>query len=191
MTNQKTISDTRMQESTPKQIREFTPFLLIGVFVFAFLIPLHSAYSFEGGDGTAANPYRIATCEQLQDLDLRIGHQFDTDHYVLTDDIDCSGTSTWNEGKGFKPIGKSHPGTFRGSLDGQGHRITGLYINRPEESTVGLFGYTSEASISNITLAGVNVTGERGVGGLIGTGSHSQVTNSRVSGTITAKYRGG
>ncbi len=97
-------------------------------------------------------------------------------HYRLGNDIDAS--ASWSEddssattcvayngnnGKaangnpaatctGFTPIGNSNSTTqFIGSLDGAGHKITGLYINRPSTDYVGLFGYTGTlAEIKNI-----------------------------------------
>ncbi len=60
--------------------------------------------------------------------------------YVLSQDIDASATSGWNDGRGFQPIGECYD-PFCGILDGQGHKIIGLYINRPDESYVGIFRY--------------------------------------------------
>ncbi|HOH31767.1 MAG TPA: carboxypeptidase regulatory-like domain-containing protein, partial [Candidatus Hydrogenedentes bacterium] len=54
--------------------------------------------------------------------------------YVLTQDMDARATATWNDGAGFDPIGEynyfSSSKSFKGTLDGQGHVILGLNINR-------------------------------------------------------------
>ncbi|MCX7759449.1 MAG: hypothetical protein N2169_07595, partial [bacterium] len=63
-------------------------------------------------------------------------------NYVLTQDIDASVTSSWNGGKGFQPIG-TYSAPFCGVFDGQGYKITGLYINRPDENYVGIFRYVA------------------------------------------------
>jgi len=60
-------------------------------------------------------------------------------HFALGSNIDASGTSTWNAGAGFSPIG-SDTTLFTGSFDGLGHTITALTINRPSLASVGLFG---------------------------------------------------
>ena len=55
--------------------------------------------------------------------------------YALGRDIDAGITSTWNSGAGFQPIGAGN--SFTGNLDGQGHTISGLFINRPADQNVG------------------------------------------------------
>ena len=52
-------------------------------------------------------------------------------------------------------------------FEGNGHTISDLYINNPNGSRVGLFGYiASNAVIRNLNLSSVNVTGGSYVGGL-------------------------
>ena len=90
----------------------------------------------------------ISTCEELQNMSS------DGDHKLMND-IDCSNTVDWNSGAGFKPIS-----SFSGSFDGQNHTITGLFINRPGEFDVGLFGSTATGSeIKNVGLEDVDITG--------------------------------
>ncbi|WP_204350789.1 hypothetical protein, partial [Klebsiella variicola] len=50
--------------------------------------------------------------------------------WTLAADIAAAGTGGWNGGAGFKPIGDGVTG-FSGSLDGAGHVVSGLVINRP------------------------------------------------------------
>ncbi len=61
-------------------------------------------------------------------------------NYALSQNIDASITKTWNDGKGFIPIKGSDHTPFSGSLYGNNYTIENLYINRPEEDMVGLFG---------------------------------------------------
>lgn len=115
-------------------------------------------------------------------------------HYVLTADIDATATATWNEDPenpgfflGFDPVGDSTWALrFRGSLDGQGHLIVGLHVNRPAESRTGLFGYLSEeAVVKNLGLVDAQVAGGQRTGILAGEnhGSISKVfTTGQVSG---------
>jgi filamentous hemagglutinin family protein len=104
-------------------------------------------------------------------------------HYVLGADIDASATSGWNSGAGFNPIG-SGVNTFTGILDGLGHTISSLTINRPTQQSVGLFGSANGATIRNLGLVGVTITGFNDVGGLVGEGQYSTISNSHVSGTV-------
>ena len=69
-------------------------------------------------------------------------------------------TDTWT------PVGDSTT-PFKGTFDGDGHKITGLKIT--SGSYIGLFGYVGEgATIKNVNLVGANVFGVKRVGALIG-----------------------
>lgn len=69
-------------------------------------------------------------------------------------------TDTWT------PVGDSST-PFKGTFDGDGHKITGLKIT--SGSYIGLFGYVGEgATIKNVNLVGANVFGVKRVGALIG-----------------------
>jgi len=103
-------------------------------------------------------------------------------NYTIANDIDASETMDWNDGAGFEPLGTWDEG-FTGTLDGNGHTITGLYINRSETIDVGLFGFIEEgAVVKNVGLVNSNVTGQWAVGGLVGTNSGT-VDDSYVKGT--------
>ncbi|MDG2535297.1 MBG domain-containing protein, partial [Sphingomonas sp. HITSZ_GF] len=133
-----------------------------------------------GGDGTVANPYQIADVYGLQgmaSISLR------AQNFVLANDINASSAAAWNGLAGFLPIGSSLSNAFTGSLNGNGHAITGLRINRPGTSNVGLFGY-SAGTISNLSLTG-NVTGGSMTGSLIGAMTGGSVTGVRAAVTVT------
>lgn len=116
--------------------------------------------------------------------------------YTLGTDIDMSELTNpsgmWNTTKGFVPIGESFDDSYSGSFDGNGHTITGLYINRPTTDYVGLFGYVLDGDMSNVGLEDVNITGQDSVGGLIGrmrpwVSDEVMISNSSVSGVVTGK----
>ena len=121
--------------------------------------------------------------------------------YELTGNLNFSG-STWasgrGDGKGWVPIGEytgaggSPYGTpFTRIFDGNNHMIFNLYINRPDELGVGLFGnvYTynrGNTEIRNVQLRDVNVRGDENVGALVGYNSNGSISNSSVTGgTVT------
>ena len=86
-------------------------------------------------------------------------------NYVLGADIDASATSTsnWNDGKGFAPVGY-FGNYFTGTLDGLGHVIKKLTIKNPVASggnaqDAGLFGSADGASIQNVGLTDVDISG--------------------------------
>jgi len=103
-------------------------------------------------------------------------------HHILINDLDST-TSGYEElaspmangGKGWQPIGYGYwsggqvlGDVFRGSFDGQGHKIRDLYINDPDGCEAGLFGFVGEGGIiKNITVVNVTVTGCERVVGLV------------------------
>ena len=94
-------------------------------------------------------------------------------------------SQTANQGKGWQPIGTWSLAAFTGSFDGQGHEIRDLFINRPNESPVGLFGYTGEEGvIKDINIVDVTVAGYYYVGGLVGF-NNGIVTNSYSTGNVS------
>ena len=78
---------------------------------------------------------------------------------VLTSEIDL-GDYAWT------PIGNNtSTKQFKGSFDGQGHSVKGLYVSG--EQYQGLFGYANGATIKNIKVYG-EVHGTANVGGVLG-----------------------
>lgn len=160
-----------------------------------------------GGRGTAGDPYRIETCQQLQNMQLAPEM-----HYALSQDVDCAESGTWNQGTGFFPIGYYQYG-FSGTLDGRGYTIRNLRINRAASDYAGLFGkldvgarvtnLTIEAriiggdyagflagwmlggNVENVTVRGA-VKGKRGVGGIAGVNQGS-IRQSTVSARVDGR----
>jgi filamentous hemagglutinin family protein len=103
--------------------------------------------------------------------------------FALGRNINAIGTSGWNSGAGFAPVGDMAT-AFTGQLDGLGHTISGLAINRPATDHVGLFGYASGAVIKNVTLNASTISGQHYVGGLVGTLDGGSIVNSNADGDI-------
>ncbi|MGV3654514.1 MAG: filamentous hemagglutinin N-terminal domain-containing protein, partial [Noviherbaspirillum sp.] len=96
----------------------------------------------------------VNNVEQLQAMNTNLAG-----NYALGRDIEAGSTRNWNNGAGFAPIGgDSAVSPFNGQFDGLKHTINGLFINRPAESKVGLFGLTTNR-IANVGLTAVNMTG--------------------------------
>lgn len=137
-----------------------------------------------------ANTSVIQTIQDLQDMQNNL-----SGNYILGNDIDASVTATWNGTAGFLPVG-SAAAPFTGTLNGNGHRITGLFINSGQ-ANVGLFGSAGAgAVIENVDLAKVNITGTGGgsetggTGALIGYLLNGQVNSCSVAGTVTGTSTG-
>jgi hypothetical protein len=129
--------------------------------------------------------------------------------YILMNDLDSTtagytelASPTANGRKGWEPIGSLSvdPFTFylvgpvdpfTGSLDGQGYEIRDLFIGRPDEDGVGLFGSVGGGGlVENLGMINVAVAGRSYVGGLVG-GSWGTVSNSYSRGSVTGSWQVG
>jgi hypothetical protein len=114
--------------------------------------------------------------------------------YILINDLDSTtagyaelaSPTTANGGKGWDPID-----SFWGSFDGNGHKIEDLFINRPDEWSVGLFGSVDAADgravIKNVGLAYLGVTGFQTVGGLVGFLGNCTVSDCYSTGDVAGE----
>jgi hypothetical protein len=155
------------------------------IFLLLFF-PFTTALSFSGnGSGTEADPYQITNVHQLQEMNDDLDA-----HYILMNDIDASETRGWNVGDhdndpetpdsamGFEPVGECfnatsndpmYKGPFTGSLDGRGFRVSYLYIDRPKENCIGLFGCISDGGyVYDTSIENARVRGEMFVGVFVG-----------------------
>lgn len=137
------------------------------------------------GQGTADDPYLIATAGDLQQLGLN-----PSAHYRLTNDINAAGAA-------FRPVQNA----FTGTLDGAGHTVSNLAIyadsgyqgifcqlgqgaqvkdinfanaslNINGVTAAGLVaGMAQNATISGIHINGLKVTGQGGFGSIVGSAS--------------------
>ena len=62
------------------------------------------------------------------------------------------------------PVGNATT-KFTGTLDGTGHAISGLTVNRASTNYVGLFGYASGATLRNVGLQNGSTIGRNNTGG--------------------------
>ena len=122
--------------------------------------------------------YMITNCTQLQNMSLNLSGS-----YRLANDINCSNTTSWNSGSGFAPIG-SEGSSFSGNLNGAGFTISNLYISRTSTTYVSLIGHASGATITNLNVANVNISGSSCVGGIVGFANPITITNCSSSGTV-------
>jgi len=140
----------------------------------------------------------IMGCDSVSDyLEIRNWHDLYAirdnlgGHYLLMNDLDSTTTgygelagNTANQGKGWQPIGTSDD-PFTGIFDGQDYGISDMFINRPDESAVGLFAAVDVGGlIQNVRVLNANMAGDWAVGGLVGE-NWGDVRNSYSGGTVT------
>jgi len=129
------------------------------------------------GDGTAESPFLISTAEHLDNIRNYTGVDNADTHFMLTNNIDLTEFLTYpnagyNNGAGWLPIGRDQTATysFHSHLDGGGYTISGLWINRPTQINIGLFGYLV-GKINNLNI----ILDQRGIIGMSPVGAISGV----------------
>ena len=157
-----------------------------------------STQALDQGDGTAANPYQIATADDLKAFRDKVNGGATTACAILTADITLHKSETWT------PIGSSK-NKYNGTFDGQGHTIRGLNVNETGSNEAGLFGDTAQSNtspvIKNLTIADSSFVTARGyAGGVAGYGGgvfencHTEasvtVQGNKCAGGIIGSYKG-
>ena len=138
---------------------------------------------FEGGSGTENDPYLIEDLWDLQKINDNLSA-----HYLISNDIDATMTISWNSGAGFSSIGNSSM-PFMGTVEGDNHTITGLFINRSGTDFVGLFGCIGNGSkVMNIEISGSEIRGSREVGVLVGRINNGMINNTHINGIISGTF---
>jgi hypothetical protein len=146
-----------------------------------------NAYS--GGLGTEADPYRMSTVADWQEL---IAASADWDKcFILMNDIDFEGANLRPVAPDTDPVEYYFQGIyFTGVFDGKGHVLRNATINLPDMNYVGLFGLLgSGGQIRNLGVENVAVTGHCDVGVLCG--ANGDYLNSIEGGTISDCYATG
>lgn len=111
----------------------------------------------------------ITTCEELAAIDDNTSNKETEDTYMLANDIDCSSIEN------FEPL--NFDGYFEGTFDGQGHTISNLTINYPEDEDVGLFTGLDGATVKDVTLSGGSVNAYAYGGAVAGEAYSSSLSN--------------
>ena len=178
--------------------RLFTMLLL----VMAILMPYGGAWAQTAsqpseGDGKTGNPYIITKAEELAWFRDQVNSGNNFICAKISEDVEVIDMSTVChaadesqnlEELSWKPIGKNDYGyQYRGTFDGNRKTITNLYINA-SQNNVGLFGYTMEGTIKNLTFEYANVTNTKTYTGiLVGYANNSNLQNIKISNTCQIK----
>lgn len=133
--------------------------------------------NFGGGNGTKSNPYLID-----DGVDLCNVSSFPSAYFKLTRNINL-GVHPFNTEKGWNPIRN-----FSGILDGNGKKISNLYINRLTDDNVGLFAnLTNDNSgilkVKNLFVENADIHAHSNVGIIAG-----NIENAQTSGTVNTAF---
>ena len=136
-----------------------------------------------GTDSTPADS--DANAKLMNDIDLNPDMKIGEDGEVANgDDLD-----PWT------PIGTSNSNLYSGTFDGDGHTISGLYIDS-SANYQGLFGYLitdgiNTGTVQNLSVSG-SVSGNNYVGGVVGYNDGGRVENCHNIGSVSGdRYVGG
>lgn len=153
-----TYSDGRTEPVTDYRLSAPEKLTVADTTVTVFYGALRTTFAIEvtertpwGGSGTAEDPYRIGTAEELAALGEKVakGNPYTDVTFVLTANIDLSDYPDW------KPIGKDSA-QFDGIFDGRGYAIDNLYSKNG-----GLFGTVCRnAVIRNVGVASGRIGSE-------------------------------
>ena len=99
----------------------------------------------------------------------------------LTANIDLSEICSEESDTSWTPIGNSIGNSYRGTFNGAGHTISGLYINSSSANDQGLFGYVYGGTVKDLSVSG-SVSGDATVGGIAGQ-NNGNVINCAFSGS--------
>ena len=155
------------------------------------------------GDGKVGNPYIITKAEELKWFRDEVDRGRNNICAKIADNVEVIDMSTVChaadksqnlEEKSWVPIGDSN-NKYQGTFDGNHKTITNLYINASQYYT-GLFGFTYEGTIKNLTFEYANVTETNNYAGvLVGKAfGGSTLQNIKISNTCQikgGKYTGG
>lgn len=133
------------------------------------------------GKGTKADPYRIYTAADLTGVYRR-------GYFKLMNDIDLTDyINQFSPAEGWQSIGREGSETIH--LDGDGHKITGLWCNSTRDN-IGLFSCFANGTIKNLTVEtadGKLVKGGSNTGILIGKMINGTIENCRVLGAVASE----
>lgn len=129
------------------------------------------------GQGSASNPYIISKASELRLLSDEVakGKTFEGCFFKMKADVFINKNILGSDGlldtkagnlEEWIPIGNKVGKVFLGEFDGDGHSISGIYINNSDEYQ-GLFGQAS-AVIKNLTIKDSYIKGGQNCGAIAG-----------------------
>jgi hypothetical protein len=177
-------------------LTRFGAFLVMAVLI----IVIPCSYGGCGDDTPPSQNLEIRTW-----YDLNAVRENMSGNHTLMNDLDSTTLGytelagpTADGGKGWDPIGYCTAESsgcsayslfhgLRGTLDGQGHEIRDLFINRPDENAVGLLAYLIEGGIiKDVGVVNVTVICFSSGGSLVGVNYGGTVSNCYSTGNVTA-----
>ena len=176
-----TIADIEfVEDSTPWELAgkgtETEPYLIESIEdLVAFSNSVNSGYSYSGKYIKLVNTLDFNLPFSYDNYKTKVSEKTNR---IIEEDSNGTELKTFlTSGTGFNPIGRSGY-AFRGYFDGNGKEIKNIYINRPDEDYVALFGGASGmnngSTIENLGISG-SIIGYHSTAGIVATESQEGV----------------
>ena len=141
------------------------------------------------GSGQADDPFLVRTVDDLRhvgnpELDTKYADWGLDMHYKQTADINLTSITNWTP-IGYNTLNPNDPNQFKGSYDGNGHKILNLNISDENQSYQGLFSDIGATGIvKNLNMVDINISVTSScVGGVAGE-NYGTIQNCYISGSI-------
>ncbi|WP_193391222.1 DUF5977 domain-containing protein, partial [Candidatus Symbiothrix dinenymphae] len=148
--------------------------VITSIAMLLFMCSTALAQSYSGGDGTAADPYRISSNADMVALATAVngGTGYYGKHFRLTANLTGITTVIGN-------VRPSNVSAFKGTFDGGGHEVAvNIDMTASDVRYAGLFGYLDSAVVKNLGVSGTVQGGEKQmeVGGICGNARRSNIS---------------
>ena len=181
-----------------KQVHKSNWLVTMLMLVMAILMPYGGTWAQtqpSKGEGKVGNPYIITKAEELAWFRDQVNDGQYSICAKIADNVEVIDMSTVchaadaskNLGElSWVPIGVGN--AYTGTFDGSGKTISNLYI-KAEKQQAGLFGYTFQSTIKNLTFENANVTNTNNYTGILvgDAGYESSLQNIKISNTCQIK----
>ena len=181
-----------------KQVHKSNWLVTMLMLVMAILMPYGGTWAQtqpSKGGGKVGNPYIITKAEELAWFRDQVNNGQYSICAKIADNVEVIDMSTVchaadaskNLGElSWVPIGVGN--AYTGTFDGSGKTISNLYI-KAEKQQAGLFGYTFQSTIKNLTFENANVTNTNNYTGILvgDAGYESSLQNIKISNTCQIK----
>ena len=158
--------------------------LLLVLVMLLGLLPTAALAAPASGSGTEADPYLIATAQDLADFRDEVNKGTAKLYATLKDNIDLGVLD-----KNWEPIGTSSSKPYSGTFNGAGYTIKGLKIEATTQYQ-GLFGYVKGGMIQNLTVEGNVTTSNSNAAGIVGYGYPVTMENCVNKATVSSTVKG-
>ena len=146
---------------------------------------------YDQGSGTVADPFQITNWKDLHNMREKLSSS-----YILVNDLDENtegyvqyASPTTDNNRGWLPIGLDFF-EFAGNLNGNGHVIKKLYVNRtstlpPRDYAGGLFGIMKKGEIKNLGIIDATIITRASGGIIVAEAGDVKIENVYTTGSVT------